>query len=99
MIIVQGHMRLNPGDIDANADALNTMVTATRAEDGCILYAFARDVIDPDTIHITERWRDQAAIDAHGTSAHMGEFRKVIGAVKPLDFKVTLFDATAKERA
>lgn len=98
MIIVQGHARFTPGTIAAHADALQAMVTATRAEDGCLLYAFAVDVIDPDFLHITERWRDADALAAHGKSAHMAEFQKVIGAAKPMELTVSFYDATERPR-
>ena len=49
-------------------------------------------------MHITERWRDQAAIDAHGASAHMAEFRKVMAGAQPSELKVAFFDATEKPR-
>ncbi len=98
MIVVQGHMRFSPGGVAAASDALKAMVAATRAEDGCLLYAFASDVTDPDFLHITERWRDQAAVDVHGASAHMAEFRKAVAAAQPLEVKVTLFDATEMPR-
>ena len=85
MIIIQGHARLAPGTAADHIDAMRAMVEATRAEDGCLLYAFAFDAIDPDVMHITERWTDADALAAHGTSAHMGEFRKTMGAAKPLE--------------
>ena len=52
------------------------MIEATRAEDGCVNYAFAEDVLDPGLIHISEVWRDKAALEKHGASAHMGVWRK-----------------------
>ena len=47
MIIIQGHARFAPGTAAAHLDAMRTMVEATLAEDGCELYAFAFDAIDP----------------------------------------------------
>jgi quinol monooxygenase YgiN len=98
MIIVQGHARFAPGTIAVHHDALIAMVTATRAEDGCDLYAFAFDALDPDCMHITERWRDQAALDAHMASTHMAEFRKTIAAVTPVELVVGFFDAEPQKR-
>ena len=62
---------------------LTTMVTKSRAEDGCLDYTYARDITDPETIVVYERWRDQAALTAHSQSAHMREFRAALapGAV------------------
>lgn len=98
MIIIQGHARFAPGTATAHLDAMRTMVEATRAEDGCLLYAFAFDAVDPDLMHITERWRDQAAVDAHGASAHMAAFRGVIGAAAPLEMKIGFFTAEPQKK-
>ena len=47
----------------------------------CIHYSFARDIGDPDLIHIAERWREAEALGAHGKSAHMAAFNKAMGSV------------------
>ena len=60
---------------DARA-AIKRMIEATRTEDGCVRYAFAEDVLEPGLFHIFELWRDQAALDRHGASAHMDIWRK-----------------------
>ena len=51
------------------------MMAASRAEDGCRDYGYAEDVIEPGLIHVFEGWRDQAALDAHFTTAHMAAWR------------------------
>ncbi len=92
MIIIQGHARFAPGTAAAQIDALRAMVEATRAEQGCLLYAFAFDAIDPDLMHITERWIDADALAAHGSSAHMGEFRKTMAAAMPLEISFDRYE-------
>ena len=78
MIIVMGYAKTAPGDLDRLGDAMKAQLAATNAEDGCEYYCFARDVNDPDTLLISERWRDQAAIDAHFGSAHMAIFNAAL---------------------
>lgn len=87
MIQINGTITLAPGTIADNPDtveAIKVMVAASRAEDGCLTYTFAQDLSDPDTIIIYERWRDQEALAAHGQSAHMAEFQKVMAANPPV---------------
>lgn len=87
MIQINGTITLAPGTIAGNPDtveAIKVMVAASRAEDGCLTYTFAQDLSDPDTIIIYERWRDQEALAAHGQSAHMAEFQKVMAANPPV---------------
>ena len=45
---------------------MRAMVEASRAEDGCLGYSYAEDVLEPGLIHVAERWRDRAALVAGG---------------------------------
>jgi quinol monooxygenase YgiN len=92
MIIVMGHAKTAPGDLDRLKDAMAAQLAATNAEDGCLHYSFSRDVLDPDTMIITERWRDQAAIDAHFNSPHMAEFNKALASATVLDLSVKAYE-------
>ena len=83
MIQINGTIKLGRSIDAATRKAFVEMVRASRAEDGCLDYAFATDLADPDTLILFERWRDQAALDAHGKSAHMAEFQKVMAANPP----------------
>jgi quinol monooxygenase YgiN len=51
------------------------MVAASRAEDGCIDYAYAEDIGDAGLIRVFEIWRDEAALHAHFKTAHMAAWR------------------------
>ena len=53
------------------------MLKASRAEDGCLEYAYAEDVLEPGLIRVFEVWRDRAALDAHFATAHITEWRAV----------------------
>ncbi len=79
MIVVMGTICLADGDIDRLRDEMATQMVATQAEDGCEQYVFSRDVTDPDTLLISERWRDADALAAHGKTPHMAAFNKAIG--------------------
>ena len=87
MIQINGTITLAPGTVAGNpeaVEAIKTMVAASRAEDGCLTYTFAQDLTDPDTLVVYERWRDQEALAAHGASAHMAAFQKVMAANPPV---------------
>lgn len=75
MILIAGTVRFPPENMAEARPAMARMVTATRSEDGCLQYAFAEDVLDPGLIHISELWRDAAALEAHGAAAHMAAWR------------------------
>ncbi len=75
MILIAGTLRFPAENMPAARPIMARMVTATRAEDGCLQYAFAEDVLEPGLIRISELWRDQAALDAHRAAPHMIAWR------------------------
>jgi quinol monooxygenase YgiN len=79
MILVIGTVRVPEDAFETAKDAIEKMVAATRAEDGCIRYAFAQDVLDRGVMHVSEAWRDRDALMAHGRTPHMAEWRVAIG--------------------
>jgi quinol monooxygenase YgiN len=83
MIQINGKIRMGADASEEAMDALVKMVLTSRKEDGCYDYAFARDLADPETLILFERWRDQEALQAHMASAHMAEFQKVMAANPP----------------
>jgi quinol monooxygenase YgiN len=80
MIVVMGSIHLAAGDIDRLQGDMAKQMAATQAEDGCEQYIFSRDVTNPNMLLISEQWRDGEALAAHGKTAHMAEFNKVIGS-------------------
>ena len=94
MIIVNGTVRFGAGEIDRLRDAMARNVEATRAEDGCEHYAYAVDVSDPNLLHVSERWRDDAAIEAHMATPHMGAFMAEVGAAKVESMSIKAYQAS-----
>lgn len=95
MIQINGTIQLAPGTVAAKPDvveAIRAMVAASRAEEGCITYTFAQDMSDPDVLIIYEQWRDLEALGAHGASAHMAEFRKVLAANPPVSASLRRYE-------
>jgi quinol monooxygenase YgiN len=71
MILVVGTFRMPPEKLAQALPPAQRVVSATRAEDGCIAYSYAQDLFDPGLIHVSEKWRDRAALQAHFKTAHM----------------------------
>jgi quinol monooxygenase YgiN len=74
-LIVAGTVRAPPQNVDAFRPQMAEMMAASQAEDGCLDYNYAEDVTEPGLIHVFERWRDQAALEAHFQTAHMAKWR------------------------
>lgn len=75
MLLITGSFRFPPENMDEARLAMATMLTASRTEQGCVLYAFAEDVLDPGLIRVSELWSDKAALAAHAATPHMAEWR------------------------
>jgi quinol monooxygenase YgiN len=77
MIILAGSVRAPADKLTTPQAAFEAMILATRAEPGCLGYSFAHDVLEPGLIRIFEVYKDQAAVDAHRSSAHFAGWRAV----------------------
>ncbi len=95
MLLIEGWLKLGKGEFAKVRDAGIAMVKATNEEAGCLHYAFAQDIADPDLIRISERWESQEALAAHSASAHMAEFNKAMGGVKREGADLWLYSAEA----
>ncbi len=93
MILVLGTVRLAPENLARARTAMERVVAASRAEDGCIAYSYAQDVLDPQTIHVVEKWRDRAALDAHFRMPHLAEWRASWDEIGVTDRNLRLFEA------
>jgi quinol monooxygenase YgiN len=74
-LIVAGTVRIPPENLERFRAQMVEMIAASRAEDGCIDYAYAQDVADPGLIRVFEVWRDEAALAAHFLTEHMARWR------------------------
>jgi len=93
MLIVQGEAELpEEGALETVREALQTMVTETRKEPGCIDYGFSVDVCSPTTIRITERWESMEALEAHMKSPHMAAFGAALAKTPPKSMSVKLWE-------
>jgi quinol monooxygenase YgiN len=75
MLLIVGSLRLPPENLDLARPVMRRMAEASRAEDGCLEYGYAEDVLEPGLIHVKELWADQTALDRHFAAAHLAEWR------------------------
>ena len=98
MVIVEGWVRLSDGELDRFEAAGKEMILASRAEAGCIDYSYARDLIDPLLIRISEKWRDSAALDTHFAEPHMARFQAALATIKREAGDVRVYSAEELRR-
>jgi quinol monooxygenase YgiN len=95
VIVVIGTFRL-PDRAAAQA-ALERVVAASRAEAGCIGYAYAEDVLEPGFYRVNEAWVDRAALAAHFAAPHMERWRRERDELGMSDRKVTAYTVSGEE--
>jgi len=93
MLIVAGTVEIAREDLQAIRAAARAMTVATRAEAGCLDYAFSVEIGESDdvrTVRIFERWKDVAAFQSHFGSAHMADFNDALAGVdtQSMDIRV-----------
>ncbi|MDQ0395370.1 putative quinol monooxygenase [Labrys monachus] len=99
MLLIVGTVRLPPANLEKARPAMRAMVSASRAEDGCVEYAYAEDVLDRGLIHVKEIWRDQAALDRHFASDHIAVWRASWPALGIGDRDLHAYEVEKKPRA
>ena len=61
------------GKRDAVEEILRRMTPLSRAEPGCLQYEAHRQLDDPNTFVVFERYVDEPALEAHAASPHFQE--------------------------
>lgn len=64
MVIVAGHLLVEPAQRDAYLRGCVAVVEAARAAEGCLDFSISADLLDPGRITVLERWSSQEAVEA-----------------------------------
>lgn len=64
MMIVAGHIVVDPEQRETYLAGCVTVVEQARRAPGCLDFAITADLVDPGRIDIFERWESQAAVEA-----------------------------------
>jgi quinol monooxygenase YgiN len=92
MIVVHGSFRIPPTMVEVIRPAMEAMIKGSRAEEGCIEYSYALDVLDEGKVRVLEKWRDRAALEAHLRTAHIAEWRAQCSALAISERELTGYD-------
>ncbi len=94
MIIVEGTIRVaNP---EAARPHMAAMIAASRAEHGCIDYAYAQDLLEPGLFRVIERWESRAHLAAHLQTDHIRAWREAWPMIGISDRQLRLYEADAE---
>ena len=97
MIVIEGTVRLDPDRMDETRPEMEAMVRASRAEAGCIDYAYAIDLLDPGLVRVSERWESREALTAHFRTPHMAHWRGVMAGFSLRDRSLRLYEADPED--
>ena len=92
MLAIAGTIRIDPAKQAVAIPAAVEMMAATRAEPGCISYAFSADLEEQGLIHVFEEWESQAALDAHFKAPHMAKFQQAMAGFGIREMKVQRYE-------
>lgn len=96
MIVITGSIRLPADGLATALPAMRAMMAASRAEPGCLAYAYAQDLEDPGLIHVIERWTSRAALAAHFATPHLARWRAQFADLGIHDRQLQLVEGPAE---
>ncbi|GAA5077930.1 quinol monooxygenase YgiN [Thermocatellispora tengchongensis] len=97
MVIVYGHVSVDPGRLDEVRAAAAEFQARCRSEDGCIDYTLSWDTGEAATLCLLEAWTGEPAHEVHREQEHVKEWTAFIASASlaaPV-FKRHAFDGTA----
>ena len=79
MLLINVTYTMKPGMLDTFLKEVQAqgIQAAVRREDGCLQYDYYLPVEEDNTLLLVERWRDQAAQQAHLATPHMAALGKI----------------------
>lgn len=92
MILVVGRFRLPSERCEEAQAAMARVIAKSRAEPGCIDYAYSADVLEPGLFRVVERWQRIEDLRAHFVAPHMECWRREREELGITDREVTAFD-------
>jgi quinol monooxygenase YgiN len=89
MIIVAGHLIVDPGHRDSYLAGCKDVVQQARSAPGCLDFAVTADLLDPGRVDIFEQWESQAAVNAFRGCGPSDEQTSAIISATVVEYDVT----------
>jgi len=96
MIVIAGHVSIDPAKTEVAIPAAREMMAETLEEAGCAAYVFSEDLDEPGRFRIFEEWENQEALDAHFQAPHMATFQKAMGGFGVREMDVHKYEVASK---
>jgi quinol monooxygenase YgiN len=89
MVIVAGHLVLDPRQRETYLEGCRDVVDQARRAPGCLDFAVTADLLDSSRVDIFERWESQAAVDAFRGSGPSDELTSAVISATVVEYDVT----------
>jgi quinol monooxygenase YgiN len=76
MIVIAGHVAIDPERREEAVQVAREMAEASRREAGCVAYVFSANLEDPNRFLVFEEWESDAALARHFETEHMAAFQR-----------------------
>jgi quinol monooxygenase YgiN len=94
MIVITGHIRVPPENLERARPLMKAFIEATRQEVGCLAYSFGEDVLEPGRIVLAETWRDHEALMTHLNAPHFAAWRDANAGLGVFDRDLIVYQAS-----
>ena len=88
MLIVAGHLVVDPASRAAYLRDCEDVVRLARAAPGCLDFALSPDLLDPGRINVHERWASSEELAAFRGSGPSGEQQQAVLSASVADYEV-----------
>ena len=89
MVIVAGHIVVDPAQREAYLADCVAVVEAARRAPGCLDFAICADLVEPGRIAVLERWETQADVEAFRGSGPSDEQSTAMLSASVAEYDVT----------
>ena len=89
MVIVAGHLKVEPKEREAYLAGCAAVVEEARATAGCLDFAISPDLVDTGRINIFERWESREAVEVFRGSGPSGDQRGAIRSAAVSEFDIS----------
>ena len=97
--LIGARLQIKPDQIDAFIAAAQALISASRAEAGCISYTMYQNPADRTSFFFFEEWKDQAAVDFHFATPHFTGLGQWLGPMLQGEPSVIIYDCPAERSA
>ena len=96
-VAIVGQFHIPPENLAAARPLMIAVMEASRAEDGCIEYNYAEDVLDPGLIRVSEVWARREQLAAHLKTPHMAVWAEERAGLGLTGRAITVYEVSGSE--